>query len=133
MRVLKTRGALSLSHVQRDFATGGTRTEFVEAKGPVSVLTSTAGGLDAQLLSCCYDLPVDESPEQTEKVLEAQRKAKADPAFWGSSGTRARIVALHRNAQRLLECRPVLIPFADRIAFPRPASGIVGNRNASWR
>ncbi|MCZ7647431.1 MAG: hypothetical protein M5U26_19605 [Planctomycetota bacterium] len=118
LRVLKTRGALSLSHVQRDFATGGTRTEFVEAKGPVSVLTSTAGGLDAQLLSRCYDLPVDESPEQTEKVLEAQRKAKADPAFWGSSGTRARIVALHRNAQRLLECRPVLIPFADRIAFP---------------
>ncbi|MCZ7647448.1 MAG: hypothetical protein M5U26_19690 [Planctomycetota bacterium] len=115
LRVLKTRGALSLSHVQRDFASGGTRTEFVEARGPVAVLTSTAGKLDAQLLSRCYELPVDESPEQTARILDAQRRSKAEPGYSGKRGT---IVGLHRNAMRLLECRPVVIPFAQRIEFP---------------
>lgn len=118
LRVLKTRGALSLSHVQRNPANGETKTQFIEARGPVAVLTSTAGKLDAQLLSRCYDLPVDETPEQTERILAAQRRLRATPAFQGNNGQRARLVRLHRNLQRLLEARPVVIPYAERIEFP---------------
>jgi hypothetical protein len=115
LRVLKTRGALSLQNVRREAATGQIRTYFIEARGPVAVLTSTAGKLDAQLLSRCYDLPVDETPEQTERILAAQRQLRSTPAF---EATRSKLVRLHRNVQRLLEARSVVIPFAQQIAFP---------------
>ena len=115
LRVLKTRGALSLSRVQRHPLTGQVSTHFAEARGPVTVLTSTAGQLDGQLLSRCYDLPVDESPEQTARILAAQRRLCATPA---ACVERERIITRHHNLQRLLECRPVVIPFAERIEFP---------------
>lgn len=118
LRVLHTRGALSMSQVQRDLVRGETRTRFIEAQGPVSVLTTTAGTLDDQLQSRLVEVPVDESPAQTARVLAAQRRAMADPAARLTDGTRAQIVARHRAMQRLLAARPVIIPFAERIEFP---------------
>jgi len=115
LRVLKTRGALSLSHAQRNLATGETRTHFIEAHGPVSVLTSTAGNLEAQLLSRCYEVPVDESPEQTARILAAQRRMRSSPALYSQH---AEILHRHHALQRLLELHPVIIPFAERIQFP---------------
>jgi hypothetical protein len=118
LRVLHTRGALSMSQVQRDGVRGETRTRFMEVQGPVSVLTTTAGTLDDQLQSRLVEVPVDESPAQTARVLAAQRRAMADPAARLTDGMRAQIIARHRSMQRLLAARPVVIPFAERIEFP---------------
>lgn len=118
LRVLHTRGALSMSQVQRDVVRGETRTRFIEARGPVSVLTTTAGTLDDQLQSRLVEVPVDESPAQTARVLVAQRRAMADPTARLTDGRRAQVVARHRTMQRLLAARPVIIPFAERIEFP---------------
>ncbi len=68
LRVLQTRGALTQSHVVRN-PDGTSATHFIEARGPVAVITSTAGKLDEQMLSRCFEIPVDESQEQTERVL----------------------------------------------------------------
>ena len=118
LRVLQSRGALTQSHVSRDPATGATATHFLEAKGPIAVLTSTTGDIDEQVLSRCFEIPIDETPEQTERVLAAQRKLRSDPDQLGTEGRRARIVRLHWNLQRLLDAKPALIPFAERIKFP---------------
>ena len=45
----------------------------------------------------------------------AQRRLCATPA---ACVERERIITRHHNLQRLLECRPVVIPFAERIEFP---------------
>jgi hypothetical protein len=115
LRVLQSRGALSQTLALRDPQTGQTVSHFGEAQGPVAVLTSTAGEIEEQTLSRCYQLSVDESPEQTARILEVQRRLRGDTAF---PGRKAVIVRRHHALQRLLEIRPVLIPYASRIEFP---------------
>jgi len=118
LRVLQSRGALSQSHVLRDALTGTTSTHYVETRGPVAVLTSTAGRLEEQMLSRCFEIGIDESPEQTARILEAQRRLRADRRYQGQNGSRSAIVRRHQALQRQLECLPVVVPFADRIQFP---------------
>ncbi len=115
LRILQSRGSLSHGHVETDGVTRRAVTRYSEAKGPVAVLTSTTKELDSELIGRCFDLSADDSSQQTAKILEAQRKLKADPK---AIAERARIVKLHRNVQRLIANMPVLIPFADRIQFP---------------
>jgi hypothetical protein len=122
LRVLQSRGSLSSSFTRRDSQTGQSVTDITEAQGPVAVLTSTTMDMDEQNLSRCFDLRVDESVQQTGRILDAQRRLRADPEFLGAAGRRARIMRRHHALQRLLECVPVVIPFADRIEFP--ASGV---------
>lgn len=118
LRVLQTRGALTQSHVMRDPVSGNSTTHFVETRGPVAVLTSTAGELDEQNLSRCFEVPIDESSEQTARVLDSQRRLRADAEYQGAGGRLSKIVRKHQNMQRLLSCCGVVIPFADRIQFP---------------
>jgi hypothetical protein len=118
LRVLKTRGALSLSHADRSGPSGQVRTKTIEARGPVAVLTSTAGTLEPQLLSRCVEVPVDESPAQTQRILAAQQRLHADPSWLRAGGRREAILARHRTMQRLLASLPVVIPFAQQIEFP---------------
>lgn len=117
LRVLQSRGALSQSHTQRD-AFGKTTINFSESHGPVAVLTSSAGKVEEQLLSRCIEVPVDESSAQTSRIVKAHLARQLDADFGGSQGKHGRIIQRHRTLQRLLECRAVMIPFADRIEFP---------------
>jgi hypothetical protein len=118
LRVLKTRGALSVAQAPRPGSGPGARGQVVEARGPVAVLTSTAGTLEDQLASRCLHIAVDESPEQTARVVAAQRRMHAQAS---RRDDRAAILQRHRDVQRLLACRPVVIPYAERIRFPAVA------------
>lgn len=118
LRVLQSRGALTQSYVVRDSLSGAVQTEFAETRGPVAVLTSTAGEMEEQALSRAFLISVDDSPEQTQRVMETQRRLRCDPECAGAEGHRAKLIKLHHNLQRLLEARAVLIPYADRIEFP---------------
>src|SRR5208283_5971598 len=46
------------------------------------------------------------------------QRLRSDPDYQGADGKRAKIIKRHHNLQRLLEIKPVLITFADRIQFP---------------
>jgi hypothetical protein len=118
LRVLKTRGALSVAQAPRPGSGPGARGQVVEARGPVAVLTSTAGTLEDQLASRCLHIVVDESPEQTARVVAAQRRMHAQAS---RRNDRSAILQRHRDVQRLLACRPVVIPYAERIRFPAVA------------
>jgi len=118
LHILQTRGALSQSHVLRNPSTGTGATRISQAQGPVAVLTSTIDNLDSESISGCFYVAVDESSAQTQRVLEKQRRLRADPEYLGDDGLRASIVRKHHALQRLLKCKPVTIPFAPRIQFP---------------
>ncbi len=123
LRVLQSRGALSQSVVERDALTGKAVTRVGETKGPVAVFTSTTQEMDAEFIARCYDLSVDTSPEQTQRILEAQRRVRSDIDQYGNDGRRAAIFKRHHTLQRVLgmERRTVVIPFGDRIEFPSTA------------
>lgn len=115
LRVLLSEGVLRQAGTIRDAATGVVVSDFREAKGPVAFLTSTTRELDREILDRCYDLTPDDSEAQTQRIMEAQRRSKFDPA---GEARRAALVTRLRNVQRLIEPLPVKIPFAGRIEFP---------------
>jgi len=74
----------------------------------------TAGTLDDQVLSRCLEIRVDESPPQTQRIVEAQLRLRSDP---GCAERREKVILRHQAAQRMLQAKAVLIPFAARIEF----------------
>lgn len=87
---------------------------IMRERGTVAVLAAAAGPLDPRCRDGFLSVTVDESPEQTERILVEQRHQLG---VHGIPAT-AVIQARHHAAQRMLERLPVVIPFADRIVFP---------------
>ena len=88
-------------------------------------LTTTAVDIDEELLNRCLVLTVDESREQ-KAIHELQREAETFDGL-KRKVERERILAVHRNAQRLLKPLHVVNPFAKQLTFlstathsPRP-------------
>lgn len=117
LRILQTRGALSQSHVLRDPTTGVATSHFIEARGPVSIITSSDATLHGRTLTRCIDIPLDESLEQTERVLRAQRELY-NSDYAELDERRGAILKKHLEWQRALQCRSVTIPFAAQMSFP---------------
>lgn len=110
VRVLQSRGELSLTTTVKGKA------ESMTVRGPVAVLSGTTStSIDPQNASRCVELSLDDSPEQTRRVQEAQARSWA-----GGRGPRLDL-RLWQDAQRLLgEELPaqVVIPFAPKLSFP---------------
>ena len=86
-------------------------------QGPTAiVLTTTAIDIDEELLNRCLVLTVDEGLSQTRAIHDRQRSKHTLNGLLATD-TRERLVALHQNAQRLLEPVAVVNPFADRLTF----------------
>jgi len=113
LRVLQTRGALSQTVATRDPVTGQSVTSFIEAKGPVSILLGSGGKQDRPALARSFELSLDDSPDQTARLLEAQRRMHAAP-----NDARQEVVQRLQNLQRMLKPLAVVIPFSERIEFP---------------
>ena len=116
LRVLRTRGALSAAQVARSPTGGRSGTSVVEVRGPVSVLVGAAVGRHA-LAESCLMVQADDSSEHTAELLIAERQRHAD-LHQRQPVVRAAICQRLHAMQRLLACRPVVIPFASRIHFP---------------
>jgi DNA primase catalytic core len=106
--------------------TGRLETQANTVYGPTSVFgTTTQPDTDAETKSRYVLLSVDESPEQTKAILEAQRQSHT---LEGRKRRKARetVLAKHHAFQRLLEPVAVVNPFEpllsygdDRLAFRR--------------
>jgi DNA primase len=112
IRTLQSKGLLRLAVPIKG------KTEPFTVHGPVSVMSgTTSSDLNAENLSRCLEVTLDESPEQTRRVQEAQRRA------WSGQETEpAHGVEAWRDAQRLLASRPVVIPYAGALDFPARTS-----------
>jgi DNA primase len=122
LKLLVTEGRLSIASTGKDSATGRLRTRSYEVAGPVAlVLTTTATDIDPELANRLVVLGVDEDQAQTRAIHASQRRAATLDGLLARL-QREQIIALHRNAQRLLEPLPVVMPDTELIAFPDTAT-----------
>ncbi len=117
LKLLQSEGKITMASTGKDPATGMLTTHDYTVEGPVMLfLTTTAIDLDEELLNRCLVLTVNESREQTRAIHAHQRSRETLEGLLARS-TRDRLLALHRNAQRLLEPLAVVNPYADQLRF----------------
>lgn len=117
LKLLQSEGELSIAATGKDPHTGRMTTQEYRVEGPVMIiLTTTAVDLDEELLNRCLVLTVDESREQTAAIHAAQRRAET-LAGLVEDEQRAAVIALHRNAQRLLRPLKVVNPYGEKLTF----------------
>jgi hypothetical protein len=118
IRVLQSRKKLIAAAPIKDPQTGNLRTKVftVEARAAF-IEATTASSVNHENATRCFELQMDETPEQTRRVHDRQRLLRTERGLRLRQEAEA-IVRRHWNAQRLLEPAPVVIPFADKLTFP---------------
>jgi DNA primase len=117
LKLLVSEGRLSIAAAGKDPDTGRLVTTTYEVEGPVAlVMTTTAAELEEELANRLLVLAVDEGRAQTAAVQAAQRQAET-LAGLTARRERERVLALHRNAQRLLAPLAVVNPHAPGLSF----------------
>jgi DNA primase len=117
LKLLQSEGELTIASTGKDPQTGRLVTHEYHVEGPVMILlTTTAVEVDEELLNRCIVLSVDEDREQTRAIHRLQRERQTLEGLLARRD-REQILAVHRNAQRML--RPVLVanPYARRLTF----------------
>jgi DNA primase len=118
LKLLQSEAVLTIASTGKDPATGKLVTHQYRVEGPVMIfLTTTAIEIDEELLNRCLVLTVDEDREQTRAIHRMQREAQTLEGIL-MKRRRQEIVALHRNAQRLLKPISVVNPYAQQLTFP---------------
>jgi len=110
---------LSIASTRTDPRTGKLSVDEYTVSGPVVVFVSTTrpDGLDDETKRRFLILTIDESPEQTQNILAAQR-TRNSPRWYQMTADESTITRLHHNMQRLLKPVTVLIPDDLKISFP---------------
>jgi DNA primase catalytic core len=107
LKLLQSEGVLKIASTGKDPVSGKLVTHDYEVEGPVMLfLTTTAQDVDEELLNRAITLTVNEDREQTRAIHRRQREARTIEGHL-LRRKRAKLVRLHRNAQRLL--RPVVV------------------------
>ena len=117
LKLLQSEGVLSIASTGKDPSTGRHTTHQYRVEGPVMIfLTTTAIQLDEELLNRCLVLSVNEEREQTQAIHRVQREAQTLEGLL-KRRDRDAILAVHRNAQRLLKPMYVANPYARELTF----------------
>jgi hypothetical protein len=107
VRTLQTKGLLRLAVPVQG------KIESFEARGPIALASgSTRSDLNPENLSRCLELVLDDSPEQTARIQAAQRQA------WAGKKPKKIDTQVWKDAQRILEPLEVVVPYAEKLAFP---------------
>jgi DNA-binding transcriptional ArsR family regulator len=118
IRVLQSRGKLIAAAPVKDPQTGNMRTKVFTVEARCAFIeATTASAVNHENATRCFELTMDESPEQTRRIHERQRLMRTERGLELRRQAEA-ITRRHWNAQRLLEPLPVVIPFADKLTFP---------------
>ncbi|MBI1754261.1 MAG: toprim domain-containing protein [Acidobacteria bacterium] len=117
LKLLQSEGRVTMASTGKNPTTGMLETHDYTVEGPVMLfLTTTAIDLDEELLNRCLVLTVNESREQTRAIHEIQRNRETLEGLLARTH-RETLLALHRNAQRLLQPLAVVNPYADQLSF----------------
>ena len=118
IRTLQSSDVLLQAIVVKDPATGQLFTRENEVRGPIAYLETTTNlRLNPENTSRCFEIPLDESPEQTRRIHERQKSLRSLEGLSMPQGREA-VLQRHHDAQRLLESVPVVIPFVQHLTFP---------------
>jgi DNA primase len=118
LKLLQSEGELTIASTGKDPQSGRMVTQEYHVEGPVMIfLTTTDIDLDEELQNRCLTLAVDESNEQTARIHAVQRERRTLAGLIARE-ERKDVLALLKNAQRLLVPVEVLNPFAPALTFP---------------
>jgi hypothetical protein len=118
LKLLQSEGKLNIASTSKDPVSGKQVTHEYRVEGPVMVfLTTTSPDVDEELLNRCVVLTVNEDRAQTQAIHRKQRQAQTIEGLQARR-QRAKIVRLHRNAQRLLRPIEVVNPHVQDLEFP---------------
>src|SRR6185503_3549024 len=117
LKLLQSEGELTIASTGKDPASGKLVTQAYHVQGPVMImLTTTAVDLDEELVNRALVLTVDEDRAQTRAIHHRQRARRTLAGRLGAAA-RSDVLALHRNAQRLLAPLTVVNPYAPQLTF----------------
>ena len=117
LKLLQSEGELTIASTGTDAATGNLITQEYRVEGPMSLfMTTTAIDIDEELMNRCLVLSVDENRDQTRAIHQLQRQRRTLEGLQRKHEKQA-ILAVHRNAQRLLRPLAIVNPYADRLTF----------------
>jgi len=117
LKLLQSEGVLTIASTGKDPATGRLLTHQYRVEGPVMIfLTTTAIDLDEEMLNRCLVLTVNEDREQTRAIHRIQREGQTVEGLLRRQDRDA-ILAVHRNAQRLMKPVFVVNPYARELTF----------------
>lgn len=118
IRTLQSKHVVRQAVVIKDPSTGRMHTRCNEVEGPIAYLeTTTSLKLNPENTSRCFEIPLDESPEQTRRIHERQKLLKGLEGLQKQRRSEA-LCHLHHRIQRLLEPIPVVIPYVEHLTFP---------------
>lgn len=119
IRTLQTRKVLKLAVPIKDPNSGKIKTTVLEIHGPIAYMESTTDQrINPENANRCFELYLDESPEQTQAVFAAQRRSRSLDG-WQHERRKAATLCVHHDAQRLLRSLKVIIPYVNAIEFPQ--------------
>jgi|CXWL01.1.fsa_nt_gi DNA primase catalytic core len=117
LKLLQSDGEVTIASTGKDPTTGLLVTQEYRVEGPVMLfMTTTAIDLDEELMNRCLVLAVNESREQTRAIHDMQRQRETLAGMLANED-RQTILAVHRNAQGLLERLNVVNPYAASLSF----------------
>jgi DNA primase len=120
VRQMQSENELSRLVTLKDPKTGELESREIRHRVRIAfMMSSTAFYLNPENASRCLVLHVDESAEQTERVLKKQRHKRTFKGHLEEMHTIPEIIKKHRAAQRLLQKIPVFNPFALHLTFPK--------------
>lgn len=117
LRELISSKKIRLATPLKDSETGKMTTVEYEVEGPIALLFSTTKpAIHYENATRCFILSLDESPDQTERIMRLQLARRTLNGVLQSIEGRD-LRRLHRNAQRLV--RPLLVvnPFSEVLKF----------------
>lgn len=119
IRILQSEQKLSVSVAAVDPRTGEKRTEDYLVEGPTSIFWTSTGAerLDFETRNRFAVITIDESPEQTRRILQKQREEDSLEGVLEEEDA-GNIVRKHHNAQRLLRPLKVVNPYHGELTYP---------------
>ncbi len=118
LRNLLTSHGLSVNSTIKDPLTGMMRAMSHKVYGPIALILTTTciDDIDYELLNRFIITTVDESQEQTQRILARQRQARSLEGIIVRRNNQAEQL-LHQNIQRLLKPIEIVNPYYDKLKF----------------
>jgi len=119
IRNLQSSQTLTIGATRTDPQTGKLKTDSYRVRGPVAIMLTTTNpeALDYETRNRFLEVTVNETHEQTARILKAQRDEDTLEGLLRQA-ERDRTMRFHQNAQRLLRPLKVLNPFAAKLTYP---------------
>jgi DNA primase len=117
VRSMQSERRLANLATMTDPKTGKLKTQETVVEGPLTYMTSSVDPLDYETGTRSFEIAIDESSEQTGRIVARELAATALEAIRDRLAAES-IVRRHQNAQRLIEQLVVVNPYARALTFP---------------